>query len=69
MRCLCLRCLLYDILDDGDIMIAKEYVEYFEKYLEDVKFVEMVDTFTFPDGEEFPIVELIIEATKGESNG
>ena len=50
-------------------MIPKEYVEYFEDYLEDVKFVEMVDTFTFPDGEEFPIVELIIEATKGESNG
>ena len=48
-------------------MIAKEYVEYFEKYLEDVKFVEMVGTFTFPDGEEFPIVQLIIETSKGET--
>tara|TARA_R100000995_G_scaffold84514_1_gene63429 strand:- start:1928 stop:2080 length:153 start_codon:yes stop_codon:yes gene_type:complete len=47
-------------------MIPKEYVEYFMEYLEDVKFVEMVGTFTFPDGEEFPIVQLIIEATKGE---
>ena len=50
-------------------MIAKEYIEYFEKYLEDVTFIGMVGTFTFPDGKEFPIVELIIEATKGESNG
>tara|TARA_R100000406_G_scaffold7641_1_gene4998 strand:+ start:295 stop:450 length:156 start_codon:yes stop_codon:yes gene_type:complete len=49
-------------------MIPKEYVEYFEGYLEDVKFVKMVGTFTFPDGAEFPIVQLIIEATKGERN-
>ncbi|MCP4828840.1 MAG: hypothetical protein GY889_08200 [Proteobacteria bacterium] len=46
-------------------MIPKEYVEYFEEYLNEVKFVEMTGTFTFPDGEEFPIAELIIEASGG----
>lgn len=45
-------------------MIPDKYIEYFKKHLEDVKFVEMVGTFTFPDGEEFPIMELIIESTK-----
>ena len=50
-------------------MIPKEYIEYFEDYLEDVTIIDAVGSFTFPDGEEFPIVELIIEATKGESNG
>jgi hypothetical protein len=45
-------------------MIPDKYVEYFEKHLEDKWLIEVVGTFTFPDGEEFPIVELIIELTK-----
>lgn len=58
---------MYVILDDGDwIMIDKEYVEYFMEYLEDVMIVKLGGTFTFPDGQEFPIAQLIIEATKGE---
>ena len=47
-------------------MIDKEYVEYFMEYLEDVMIVKLGGTFTFPDGQEFPIAQLIIEATKGE---
>jgi len=50
-------------------MIPKEYVEYFMEYLEDVTIIDAVGSFTFPDGEEFPIAQLIIEATKGENNG
>jgi|TARA_R100000093_G_scaffold14175_1_gene8127 hypothetical protein len=51
------------------VMIPKEYIEYFEDYLADALNREVFDlagSFTFPDGEEFPIVQLIIEASKGE---
>tara|TARA_B100000315_G_C14489881_1_gene547080 strand:+ start:678 stop:890 length:213 start_codon:yes stop_codon:yes gene_type:complete len=44
-------------------MIPKEYIEYFEDYLADALNREVFDlagSFTFPDGEEFPIVQLII---------
>jgi hypothetical protein len=53
-------------------MIAKEYIEYFEDYLADDigpnrEVFDLAGSFTFPDGEEFPIVQLIIEASKGET--
>ena len=48
-------------------MIPKEYVEYFKKWFEEVGIVKLGGGFTFPDGEEFPIAQLIIEASKGET--